>query len=249
MGAEEPRTGERLVYVGRGSQRWGLPPSPWGNPFPVTRERPAADAVALFAGWLATQPELLESLEELRGARLYCHCGPLEPCHADVLLAALADRGSGCWRPFTREQRIVAGLMLACHHNGADLRVDANSEVVGKIFPRQEVDAGNWVWKTARQLVWLDDGPHINVLECEAALMALRWRARAVCRQRRAFLHLLDSMVNIGALSKHRSSSNQLNKVVRAFSVLELAMDARGIFGFTSSAKNPADAPSRLTDG
>ena len=60
---------------------------------------------------------------------------------------------------------------------------------------------------------------------------------------------LLDSMVNIGALSKHRSSSRQLNKVVRAFSVLELAMGARAVFGFTSSAKNPADAPSRLRDG
>ena len=215
----------------------------------MTGERSAADAVALYAGWLVQQEELLAKLEELRGAQLCCHCGPLSPCHADVLLAALAARGSDQWRAFSDDQRLVAELVLACHHNGADLRVDANSEALGKAFPRQEVSADYWVWRTARQLQWLEPGLHINVLECEAALMALRWRARSVSRQGRVFLHLLDSMVNIGALSKHRSSSRMLNRVVRAFSVLELAMDARGVFGFTSSAKNPADAPSRLRNG
>ena len=143
----------------------------------------------------------------------------------------------------------MAALAMTCHHNGADLRVDANTEALGKIFPRQEIDADLWQWKMARQMVWHDANPHINVLECESALMALRWRARAVPRLFRVFLHLLDSMVNIGALSKHRSSSRQLNKVVRAYSALELAMGARGVYGFTSSAKNPADAPSRLYDG
>eukprot|EP00959_Pyramimonas_sp_CCMP1952_P472370 9499919-Pyramimonas_sp.AAC.1 len=56
-------------------------------------------------------------------------------------------------------------------------------------------------------------------------------------------------MVDIGALSKRCSSSNQLKKVVRSFSAWELAMGARAVFGFTSSARNPADAPSRLKDG
>ena len=83
-------------------------------------------------------------------------------------------------------------------------------------------------------------------MECQGALMMIRWRARSAGRQQRVFLHLLDSMVNIGALSKHRSGSLQLNKVVRNFSAWELAMGARAVFGFTSSARNPADAPSRL---
>ncbi|CAK0853913.1 unnamed protein product [Prorocentrum cordatum] len=50
-------------------------------------------------------------------------------------------------------------------------------------------------------------------------------------------------MVNVGALSKHRPSSSQLGKVVRSFSAEELAMGARAVFSFTSSAQNPADAP------
>ncbi|CAK0849798.1 unnamed protein product [Prorocentrum cordatum] len=220
----------RAVYVGRGSRRWGLAPSRWGNPCPVVPGRPAGDAVALFAGWLRSQPKLLDQLGELEGARLQCHCPSGQACHADVLLAELEQRGKGCTRPFLEHRRVVASLVMTCHHSGTDLRV-----------PRREIDAGIWKWKVARQLAWQDQTKHINVLECEAALMALRWRARSVLRQMCVFLHLLDSMVNIGDLAKRRSSSQQLNKVVRAFSILELALGSRAVFAFASSAKNPAD--------
>ncbi|CAK0905717.1 unnamed protein product [Prorocentrum cordatum] len=236
------------IYVGRGSRRWGLAASRWGNPFTISPERSREDAVALFAGWIRTQPTLLQSLETLRGALLVCHCGPDQACHADILLAELAKRDVVEWRELDAPRRIVMGLVMACHNNGADIRTDGASEALGKIFPRQEIDSGIWRWRKARQLVW-DAAEHINVLECQGALMMIRWRARSVRRHQCVFLHLLDSMVNIGALSKHRSSSPQLNKVVRTFSAWELAMGARAVFGFTSSARNPADAPSRLRDG
>ncbi|CAK0851484.1 unnamed protein product, partial [Prorocentrum cordatum] len=236
------------IYVGRGSRRWGLAASRWGNPFTICPERSREDAVALFAGWIRTQPTFLQSLETLRGALLVCHCGPDQACHADILLAELAKRDVVEWREVDASRRIVMGLVMACHNNGADIRTDGASEALGKIFPRQEIDSGFWRWRKARQLVW-DAAEHINVLECQGALMMIRWRARSVRRHQCVFLHLLDSMVNIGALSKHRSSSPQLNKVVRTFSAWELAMGARAVFGFTSSARNPADAPSRLRDG
>ncbi|CAK0832761.1 unnamed protein product [Prorocentrum cordatum] len=232
----------RAIYVGRGSRRWGPGPSKWGNPYPVVPGRPAGDAVALFAGWLRSQPELLDQLGELEGARLLCHCPSEQPCHADVLLAELEQRGKG-----TRS--VVASLVMTCHHSGADLRVDTDAETHGKMSPRPEIDAGIWKWKVARQLVWQDQAKHINMLECEAALMARRWRARSVSRQMCVFLHLLDSTVDIGALAKRRSSSQQLYKVARAFSIPELALGSRAVFAFTSSAKNPADAPSRLPNG
>ena len=160
-------------------------------------------------------------------------------------MSELAKRDVVEWREADASKRLVMGLVMACHNNGADIRCDGNSEALGKVFPRQEIDAGIWQWRKARQLVW-DAAEHINVLECQGALMMIRWRARSAGRQRRVFLHLLDSMVNIGALSKHRSASPQLNKVVRNFSAWELAMGARAVFGFTSSGRNPADAPSRL---
>ncbi|CAK0855058.1 unnamed protein product [Prorocentrum cordatum] len=237
------------IYVGRGSRRWGLAASRWGNPFTISPRRSREDAVALLAGWIRAQPALLQSLETLRGALLVCHCGPgRQACHADILLAELAKRDVVEWRELDASRRIVMGLVMACHNNGADIRTDGASEALGNISPRQEIDSGIWQWRKARQLVW-DAAEHINVLECQGALMMIRWRGRSVRRHQCVFLHLLDSMVNIGALSKHRSSSLQLNKVVRTFSAWELAMGARAVFGFTSSARNPADAPSRLRDG
>ncbi|CAK0903184.1 unnamed protein product [Prorocentrum cordatum] len=218
------------IYVGRGSRRWGLAASRWGNPFTISPERSREGAVALLAGWIRTQPTLLQSLETLRGAPLVCHCGPDQACHADILLAELAKRDVVEWRELDASRRIVMGLVMACHNNGADIRTDGASEALGKIFPRQEIDSG-------RHLA------HINVLGCQGALMMIRWRARSVRRHQCVFLHLLDSMVNIGALSKHRSSSPQLNKVVRTFSAWELAMGARAVFGFTSSARNKRSSP------
>ena len=73
----------------------------------------------------------------------------------------------------------------------------------------------------------------------------LRWRTRSSRRLGCVFLHLMDSFVNIAALAKHRSSAHSLALVIRPFSALELASGCRALFGFTSSARNPADAPSR----
>ena len=80
-GVRAPAT---AVYVGR--------PTKWGNPFshlPNTlakfQVKTRDDAVDAYRSWVVTQPELLSSLEELRGRDLVCWCAP-KRCHADVLL-------------------------------------------------------------------------------------------------------------------------------------------------------------------
>eukprot|EP00959_Pyramimonas_sp_CCMP1952_P364114 7625108-Pyramimonas_sp.AAC.1 len=100
---------------------------------------------------------------------------------------------------------------MACHNNGADKRADGSSEGLGKIFPRQDIDAGIWPWRKAGQLVW-DVPEHINVLECQGAPTMIRWCARSLGREQRVVLYLPGGMVNVGAFSKRRSSSSQLNK-------------------------------------
>jgi hypothetical protein len=71
------------VYIGR--------PSIWGNPFSHkegtlarfkvnTRE----DAVATYAEWILTQPELMSKISLLKGKILGCWCKPLA-CHGDIL--------------------------------------------------------------------------------------------------------------------------------------------------------------------
>lgn len=74
---------EHALYVGR--------PTPYGNPFPVTRHDPAL-AVARFQAWIAIQPDLLALVHaELTGRDLACWCPLSAPCHADVLLQIVQE--------------------------------------------------------------------------------------------------------------------------------------------------------------
>ena len=91
------RSGERYdVYIGRGGDPRTGNMSKWGNPYShqvnsIARYRVATreQAIVCFREWIKTQPELLESLHELKGKTLGCWCIPLK-CHGHVL-AELAD--------------------------------------------------------------------------------------------------------------------------------------------------------------
>lgn len=69
------------VYIGR--------PSKWGNPFYLIYEDNREEVINKYEAWIMSQPDLLNSLHELRGKVLGCYCKPLA-CHGDVL-ARLAD--------------------------------------------------------------------------------------------------------------------------------------------------------------
>ncbi|MGB3388463.1 MAG: DUF4326 domain-containing protein [Pseudaminobacter sp.] len=65
------------VYIGR--------PSKWGNPFVIGRDGSREEVIEKYRAWLASQPELLDALDELRGRDLVCWCAP-QGCHGDVLI-------------------------------------------------------------------------------------------------------------------------------------------------------------------
>lgn len=65
------------VYIGRGSK--------WGNPFIIGKDGPRSEVIKKYEKYLANNQFLLDSLEELRGKKLGCHCKPLD-CHGDVLV-------------------------------------------------------------------------------------------------------------------------------------------------------------------
>ena len=64
------------VYIGRGSI--------WGNPFVIGRDGDRAEVIRKYEAYLASQPELIVRLPELRGKRIGCFCAP-QACHGDVL--------------------------------------------------------------------------------------------------------------------------------------------------------------------
>ena len=76
------------VYIGR--------PSKWGNPFSIGKHGTREEVIEKYQEWLSGQWELLDSLDELEGKVLGCHCKPLA-CHGDVLAALANNRSPKMW--------------------------------------------------------------------------------------------------------------------------------------------------------
>ena len=78
------------VYIGRAVVEHGIENSKWGNPFVMVDDSDAERkrAINAYREWVVAQPELMQSLEELRGKRLGCWCAP-KACHGDVLIQLL----------------------------------------------------------------------------------------------------------------------------------------------------------------
>ena len=83
------------VYIGRGLCPITNQPSKWGNPFLIGKDGTRAEVIKKYREWVIKQPELMASLNELRGKRLGCWCGGSKSCHGDVLaeLANAPDAG------------------------------------------------------------------------------------------------------------------------------------------------------------
>jgi hypothetical protein len=65
------------VYIGRGSK--------WGNIFVIGKDGNRDEVCDSYELWFCDQPELINSLEELRGKDLVCFCSP-QRCHGDLLI-------------------------------------------------------------------------------------------------------------------------------------------------------------------
>lgn len=72
------------VYIGRGSK--------WGNPFVMGKDGTRDEVIEKYREYISQNQELLESLPELKGATLGCHCRP-NKCHGDVLISLLTQLG------------------------------------------------------------------------------------------------------------------------------------------------------------
>ena len=103
-----------------------------------------------------------------------------------------------------------------------------------------------WLWRIVHVYVWRQGvKEHINVLEARAALNAVRWRLRTQSSHGKRWLHLVDSQVTAGVLTKGRSSAAQLRRVVRRWNSLMMATNSHPMVGYVASEDNPADVPSR----
>ena len=138
-------------------------------------------------------------------------------------------------------------LHRATTHRGCDVRLASGALYDPGLWPRRSSDPSLWRWRVV--LSYAAAGAHINVLELLALKQAVRWRLRAVGEVGCRLAHLSDSQVVISVVSKGRSSSRSLNRLLRQLQAHLLASGVTLSLAFVRSALNPADRPSRWRKG
>ena len=150
-------------------------------------------------------------------------------------------------RPGPPELAMVRRVAAGVDHRGSDARIGLGEGLRPSAWPCREIAARAWRWKVILSMPWRQNlQEHINALEMRATLLALQWRARNSNRHYCRALHLSDSAVAIGVLTKRRSASFRLMPICRKVNALEIASSITLLHGFTRSAHNPADRPSRV---
>ena len=104
--------------------------------------------------------------------------------------------------------------------------------------------ASVWDWQTTQSYSWALP-QHINVLELLAFLNYLKAYVLNRSLHGMKFLHVFDSRVCSCVISKGRSSSRMLNRILRRIAALSLASDVYPLPLWTISAWNFADHGSR----
>lgn len=129
--------------------------------------------------------------------------------------------------------------------NGAAVTLDQVLDAGDMAQAPLELPLGAARWSTiiSRQWRWDD---HINLLEVQAAILALRWVLSHPRALGSRVLLLGDSQVALGCLAKGRSSSFRLLRLLRRAAALILSSGLRPSYRWLPSAANPADGPSRL---
>jgi len=141
-----------------------------------------------------------------------------------------------------KEEEHIEWLFRQVHYRGTDIRLltsEGNKEMVP--YP-----ALNWYWKECLSFKWTQES-HINVLEAQALFTHLRRVVKGHSEKGVGvrLIFVVDSQVIFYAVSKGRSPSTRLNRILRRLMALQLAADVYVYPLWTISAWNYADVPSR----
>ena len=154
----------------------------------------------------------------------------------------------GDWRESERlkeaSQKIVHHYLRRMEFRGSDVRLDLGVLFKPDMAPRTSIDPSRWVWSVAHTYPY-KTREHINLLELRSILHALEWRARTATFHSCRFLHLSDSQICLAVLTKGRSSSRRINRILRRISALCLCLNLYPLWAWVESRLNPADEQSR----
>lgn len=144
------------------------------------------------------------------------------------------------------DERLVSKLGNLVSVKGEDILLTSTSSQLTKFHRlRASVPAKLWHWKVVSGWRWTGTPEHINALEMRAVLTSLKWRVLHRKQTRTRFLHLVDSLVVLHALTRGRSSSRKLRSTLSRINALLLCSSNQALWGYVSTEQNPADRPSR----
>ena len=142
-------------------------------------------------------------------------------------------------------QDLTSLLLGKANHTGSDIRITTGQVMVPRAFPRQSASADWWHWKVNFTCHWKQK-EHINALELRSIILALQWRVRHLGNLDCRLLHLTDSYVNMSIISKGRTSSVMLARLLRKLAALCLGFSLFPFLIHVESTENPTDEGSRL---
>eukprot|EP00438_Fugacium_kawagutii_P002167 Skav228801 [mRNA] locus=scaffold359:83300:86560:+ [translate_table: standard] len=149
-------------------------------------------------------------------------------------------------RTFPQEVQLVQKLSGHTSLKGEDLLIQGAHEQPARYQRlRGSLPAKLWRWGVVSGWKWRSLGEHINALELRAVMTTIRWRVEQLQQLDVRCIHLVDSLVALHTLSRGRSSSNKLRRVVMRTNALLLASGLRPSWAYVDTKQNPADKPSR----
>lgn len=143
--------------------------------------------------------------------------------------------------------QLVSHIMRHAERGGTDVRLDLQTPFGIKAWPRSGFQSSMFEWAIIHGYGWRGEA-HINCLELQAVLNAVKWRLRKAARCQHRVLHLVDSQVVAAILAKGRSSSFRLQLTLSKYAALVVASGTIVAVGYVDTRDNPSDIPSRWFD-
>ena len=141
------------------------------------------------------------------------------------------------------EAQHLASLLRQVSTRGCDIKILVSPED-GEQTLMAPYPSFAWLWRTLVAYRWRQP-QHINTLEVSAFLVEIRRRARDPSMVGGRFINVTDSQVTFHCLTKGRSSSAKLNRLVRRVAAVSLVADLTPFHVWTISKWNFADYGSR----
>ena len=141
-------------------------------------------------------------------------------------------------------QQLNRFLLTRVNHTGSDVRIASGELLNPKAHPRQGVQRDWWNWQPSFSVKW-HQKEHINILELRSIFLAVKYHVTHLNNAQFRIFHISDSYVCLSIISKGRTSSKALTRVLRQLNAFLLAHGIVLIVGHIDSLINPTDGASR----